>query len=173
MHVGIAYLRWRGKRSRRMRTRNFAYLVRGPCCNKACSWQCIDNLSCEYHVQNHIYDSITYSWITISIHNLMLFIRWCIEIIVLLLLRTPTYLSGAKPGLWAKEKCKKRILRLLRKIIKKSVFEWIGSNVEQGNLIFKKHVIALTTRLKMQYIHYRFNLPGNYIHINWSTDPLS
>ena len=33
MHVGIAYLRWRGKRSRhsrRMRTRNFAYLARGP-----------------------------------------------------------------------------------------------------------------------------------------------
>ena len=34
MHVGIAYLRWRGKRSRhsrRMRTRNFTYLSRGPC----------------------------------------------------------------------------------------------------------------------------------------------
>ena len=34
MHVGIAYLRWRGKRSRhsrRMRTRNFVYLARGPC----------------------------------------------------------------------------------------------------------------------------------------------
>ena len=33
MHVGIAYLRWRGKHSRhsqRMRTRNFAYLARGP-----------------------------------------------------------------------------------------------------------------------------------------------
>ena len=33
MHVGIAYLRWRGKRSRhsrRMRIRNFAYLARGP-----------------------------------------------------------------------------------------------------------------------------------------------
>ena len=33
MHVGIAYLQWRGKRSRhslRMRTRNFAYLARGP-----------------------------------------------------------------------------------------------------------------------------------------------
>ena len=33
MHVGIAYLRWRGKRSRhsrRMRNRNFAYLERGP-----------------------------------------------------------------------------------------------------------------------------------------------
>ena len=33
MHGGIAYLRWRGKRSRhsrRMRTRNFAYLARGP-----------------------------------------------------------------------------------------------------------------------------------------------
>ena len=33
MHVGIAYLRWRGKRSRhsrRMRTRDFAYLARGP-----------------------------------------------------------------------------------------------------------------------------------------------
>ena len=33
MHVEIAYLRWRGKRSRhsrRMRTRNIAYLVRGP-----------------------------------------------------------------------------------------------------------------------------------------------
>ena len=33
MHVGIAYLRWRGKRSRhsrRMRTRKFAYLARGP-----------------------------------------------------------------------------------------------------------------------------------------------
>ena len=32
MHVGIAYLRWRGKRSRhsrRMRIRNLAYLVRG------------------------------------------------------------------------------------------------------------------------------------------------
>ena len=32
MHVGIAYLRWRGKRSRhsrRMRTRNFVYLARG------------------------------------------------------------------------------------------------------------------------------------------------
>ena len=32
MHVGIAYLQWRGKRSRhsrRMRTRNFAYLARG------------------------------------------------------------------------------------------------------------------------------------------------
>ena len=37
MHVGIAYLRWRGKRSRhsrRMRTRNVAYLARGPCINK-------------------------------------------------------------------------------------------------------------------------------------------
>ena len=34
MHVGIAYPRWRGKRSRhyrRMRTRNFTYLSRGPC----------------------------------------------------------------------------------------------------------------------------------------------
>ena len=33
MHVGIAYLRWQGKRSRhsrRMHTRNFAYLARGP-----------------------------------------------------------------------------------------------------------------------------------------------
>ena len=33
MHVGIAYLRWRGKRSRhwpRMRTCNLAYLARGP-----------------------------------------------------------------------------------------------------------------------------------------------
>ena len=33
MHVGIAHPRWRGKRSRhsrRMRTRNFAYLSRGP-----------------------------------------------------------------------------------------------------------------------------------------------
>ena len=33
MHVGIAYMRRRGKRSRhsrRMRTRNFAYLARGP-----------------------------------------------------------------------------------------------------------------------------------------------
>ena len=33
MHAGIAHLRWRGKRSRhswRMRTRNFAYLARGP-----------------------------------------------------------------------------------------------------------------------------------------------
>ena len=33
MHVGIAYLRWRGKRSRhsrRMRTCDFAYLARGP-----------------------------------------------------------------------------------------------------------------------------------------------
>ena len=33
MHVGIAHLRWRGKRSRhsrRMRTRNFTYLARGP-----------------------------------------------------------------------------------------------------------------------------------------------
>ena len=33
MHVGIAYLRWRGKRSRhsrRMRNRNFAYLARSP-----------------------------------------------------------------------------------------------------------------------------------------------
>ena len=38
MHVGIAYLRWRGKRSRhsrRMRTRNFAYLARGPCHKRA------------------------------------------------------------------------------------------------------------------------------------------
>ena len=36
MHGGIAYLRWRGKRSRhsrRMRIRNFAYLARGPCSN--------------------------------------------------------------------------------------------------------------------------------------------
>ena len=34
IHVGIAYPRWRGKRSRHsrsMRTRNFRYLVRGPC----------------------------------------------------------------------------------------------------------------------------------------------
>ena len=33
MHVGISYLRWRGKgsrHSRRMRTRDFAYLARGP-----------------------------------------------------------------------------------------------------------------------------------------------
>ena len=33
MHVGIAYLGWRGKRSRhsrRMRTRDFVYLARGP-----------------------------------------------------------------------------------------------------------------------------------------------
>ena len=43
MHVGIAYLRWRGKRSRhsrRMRTRNFAYLARGPWgvfCATSCS----------------------------------------------------------------------------------------------------------------------------------------
>ena len=36
MHVGIAYMRWQGKRSRhsrRMRTRNFTYLARGPCCS--------------------------------------------------------------------------------------------------------------------------------------------
>ena len=34
LHVGIACLRWRGKRSRhsrRMRTRNFPYLARDPC----------------------------------------------------------------------------------------------------------------------------------------------
>ena len=34
MHVGIAYPRWRGKRSRhsrRMRTHSFTYLARGPC----------------------------------------------------------------------------------------------------------------------------------------------
>ena len=34
MHVGIAYLQWRGKRSRHsrcMHTRNFVYLARGPC----------------------------------------------------------------------------------------------------------------------------------------------
>ena len=34
MHVGIAYPRWRGKRSRhsrRMRTRNLTYLARDPC----------------------------------------------------------------------------------------------------------------------------------------------
>ena len=40
MHVGIAYPRWRGKRSwhsRRMRTRNFTYLARGPCMN---IWWC-------------------------------------------------------------------------------------------------------------------------------------
>ena len=39
MHVGIAYPLRRGKRSRqsqRMRTRNFTYLVRGPCYWKAC-----------------------------------------------------------------------------------------------------------------------------------------
>ena len=30
LHVGIANPRWRGKRSRRMRTRNFTYLSRGP-----------------------------------------------------------------------------------------------------------------------------------------------
>ena len=39
MHVGIAHLRWRGKRSRhsrRMRTCNFAYLARGPC--RGASW---------------------------------------------------------------------------------------------------------------------------------------
>ena len=30
MHVGIAYPRWRGKHSRRMRTRNFTHLVRSP-----------------------------------------------------------------------------------------------------------------------------------------------
>ena len=36
MHVGIAYMRWQGKRSRhsrRMRTRNFTYLARGPLVN--------------------------------------------------------------------------------------------------------------------------------------------
>ena len=56
MHVGIAYLRWRGKRSRhsrRMRTRNFTYLARGPCdviltilccrTNVACCWNNHDN----------------------------------------------------------------------------------------------------------------------------------
>ena len=40
MHVGIAYLRWRGNRSRhsrRMRTRNFTYLARGPC-NPGHNW---------------------------------------------------------------------------------------------------------------------------------------
>ena len=46
MHVGIAYLRWRGKRSRhsrRMRTRNFAYLARGPCHNElTLSIRCFD-----------------------------------------------------------------------------------------------------------------------------------
>ena len=39
MHAGIAYLRWRGKRSRHsrcMRTRNFAYLARGPWLE--CTW---------------------------------------------------------------------------------------------------------------------------------------
>ena len=52
MHVGIAYLRWRGKRSRhsqRMRTRDFAYLARGP-------WRLIETempkLKLGYHDSN-------------------------------------------------------------------------------------------------------------------------
>ena len=45
MHVGIAHLRWRGKRSRhsrRMCTRNFTYLARGPCAGPfgPLSWDC-------------------------------------------------------------------------------------------------------------------------------------
>ena len=47
MHVGIAYLRWRGKRSRhsrRMRTRNLAYLARGPLASVSpgVSWKCLE-----------------------------------------------------------------------------------------------------------------------------------
>ena len=41
MHVGIAHLRWRGKRSRhsrRMRTRNFTYLARGPWTKRQRVW---------------------------------------------------------------------------------------------------------------------------------------
>ena len=40
MHVGIAYMRWQGKRSRhsrRMRTRNFTYLARGPFVKLRCT----------------------------------------------------------------------------------------------------------------------------------------
>ena len=41
MHVGIAYPRWRGKRSRhsrRMRTRNFPYLARDPWAQSWLAW---------------------------------------------------------------------------------------------------------------------------------------
>ena len=59
MHVGIAYLWWRGKRSRhsrRMRIRNYTYLVRGPLAMKA-EFYHRDNLSmmrifheCYFHI---------------------------------------------------------------------------------------------------------------------------
>ena len=50
MHVGIAYPRWRGKRSqhsRRMRSRNFTYLVRGPYATTFCMdehWRVWNNI---------------------------------------------------------------------------------------------------------------------------------
>ena len=67
MHVGIAYLRWRGKRSRhsrRMRTRNFTYLARGPYCI------CIDRVLC--HVLTRLLpwsQNLLYRMVAISAHK--------------------------------------------------------------------------------------------------------
>ena len=61
MHVGIAYLWRRGKRSRhsrRMRTRNFVYLARGPYSN----WKCSETSHTVKPVCNHLYNKIHYLW---------------------------------------------------------------------------------------------------------------
>ena len=52
MHVGIAYLRWRGKHSRRMRTRNFAYLARGP-------WYGLADASFSMILDNSVYSRLS------------------------------------------------------------------------------------------------------------------
>ena len=61
MHVGIAYLRWRGKRSRhsrRMHTRDYAYLSRGPLYSYIlCGWV----------------DRVILEWICILLKH---FLRW-------------------------------------------------------------------------------------------------
>ena len=103
MHVGIAYLRWRGKRSRhsrRMRTCNFAYLVRGlwgnvPGINHLwCSfvvvpwlnmfptlYLTINSLNCELYHVNIIVNVLCYHLKLTNVYDnhriLMVFIHGC------------------------------------------------------------------------------------------------
>ena len=81
MHVGIAYLRWRGKRSRhsrRMRTRNFAYLARGPwvhlktgqLCRLWYFLWCYPKLIVEFMVEEPvIWDRMTLMWRHCNVWN--------------------------------------------------------------------------------------------------------
>ena len=77
MHVGIANPQWRGKRyrySRRMRNRNFTYLVRGPwTCMPSCfrSFPGSRGRTCAVHVRDETHHRIPWSLWLPSKHALV------------------------------------------------------------------------------------------------------